>query len=235
MQVFHEINNRHKTGLIKDFPIEITHHPGSPSIARIAGGGNIAVGCISCRNPRCIKFDTNSIKSNISEFASDNTNNVCPVNAISWNSNLCIPHIDIKKCLKCGICARACPLGAIYYDGDKFCVSRSDSTESASATEANFKKQERQLQEVLKITVHHGWIISQDDKSVATVYKKLRRLSGNTPNLMVRNLLVALGNNCTIGRVGDVYTRMDALFETPNGKRGVVEVSIRENSTGPHA
>jgi Fe-S-cluster-containing hydrogenase component 2 len=37
---------------------------------------------------------------------------ICPVGAISQNGNG-LPTIDEKKCIRCGKCARVCPMGAI--------------------------------------------------------------------------------------------------------------------------
>lgn len=31
-------------------------------------------------------------------------------------------------------------------------------------------------------------------------------------NILIRNLLIALGYNCATSRAGDVYTRMDAVY-----------------------
>jgi ferredoxin len=38
---------------------------------------------------------------------------ICPVKAITWNENKKILEIDESKCTNCGLCAKACPVGAI--------------------------------------------------------------------------------------------------------------------------
>ena len=48
-------------------------------------------------------------------------------------------------------------------------------------------------------------------------------------NVLCRNLLIALGFNCSIRRIGDVYTRMDALI-SKDGIVSPVEIEYQDDT-----
>lgn len=49
-----------------------------------------------------------------------------------------------------------------------------------------------------------------------TFYSAISKFNGRSDNarILVRNLFIALHYRCSIGRVGDVYTRMDAVYSS---------------------
>jgi Fe-S-cluster-containing hydrogenase component 2 len=229
MRIFTENNKNNVIGLLKVLPnTSVEHYEGKPSkwihIGKDGMKTDIPSSCIHCKTQNCFHFDNHAISSDISAFSFDRNLNVCPVGAMSWDNTNNVPIFDNDKCIKCGICARMCPVGAIYF-APTAKLSSSDAVELVPDNSANQKKQAFQLSQI-KDTFHIGYIFKESNKLLTEIYSKLDKVSGNVPNLIARNLLIALGNRCAISRVGDVYTRLDALLETKNRKKGVVEVEF---------
>ena len=229
MRVFDERQGTKRIGLLKEIPTSVVHYPNrAPKWGSISHKGikdDLPSGCLHCKKPKCMQFRLSQIASDIVAFAFDRNTNVCPVEALKWDTINNEPIIDQRRCIKCGLCAKMCPLGAIFYNGEAFTVCHSPLVEMVPDTVAYSRMQENQLEQVSDI-FHIGYIIKENDTVLEKIYSRMQRLRGNTPNLIARNLLIALGNKCAIGRVGDVYTRLDALLETPNGEHGVVEVEF---------
>lgn len=229
MHIFKESMGTKEIGLMKAVPKTIVCGEKQPPkwICDGAGGKERTLigGCLHCNNPRCYRFNAFQISSEISSFSFDRDKSVCPVGAISWDSSSNTPSFDNQKCIKCGVCSRMCPVGAIFYDGNRMVVNKNDSINMVPDTSSNVQKQEAQLNKVEK-AARTGCIIKGNNTVMRDVYSHMDKLSGNTPNMVTRNLLIALGNRCAMSRVGDVYTRLDVLIENRNNKQGVVEVEF---------
>lgn len=231
--LFKEIKKNQKIGLIPSIPIKILHFMGRPSEWIYLKGDKIKKrsisGCLHCKNPKCIQFDCHQISSDIENFSFNMNDDVCPVGAIGWDPINYVPSINNKKCIKCGICARSCPTGAIYYDGKVMKVSQNNIVNIVPNTIENIKKQEEQLFEINKI--HHiGCIFQESDSLMEDIYRHMEGLGNDIPNIIARNFLIVLGNRCAVSRVGDVYTRLDALFENNMHQKGVVEVEFKRDT-----
>lgn len=228
MRIFTEDTKDNKIGLLKTIPTTVEHYAGRQTEWTHIGHDGVKIeiksGCMHCNNPKCYRFDMSQIESDITDFSFDKTRYVCPVDAISWNTKDCTPIIDNQKCIKCGICARMCPVGAIYFSPNAT-ISQSEQVIMVPDSEHNRREQAAQITEVSK-AFHIGYIFHESDAFMERMYAYLSRMSGNTPNMMTRNLLIALGNKCAISRVGDVYTRLDAMLETESHQKGVVEVEF---------
>ena len=80
--------------------------------------------------------------------------------------------------------------------------------------------------EALEDIDRSGVLIMESDKLMESIYEKLNRLKPQFHNTVGRNLLISLGCNSAMRRIGDVYTRMDAVYSSPDGCFGAVEVEF---------
>jgi hypothetical protein len=71
-----------------------------------------------------------------------------------------------------------------------------------------------------------GVLISESDELMNIIYNKLSNVRNNYHNIIGRNLLIALGCKCSMRRIGDVYTRMDAIYTSRGGTFGAVEIEF---------
>lgn len=171
--------------------------------------------CLKCANPRCIKYTEALIKcEEFEDFSYERNLSVCPVDAIRWNYSLELPEIDDKKCLKCGLCALRCPTGAITIKNRRMHVNPpDDSYQILPATSENLHRQEAVFEGLMALNWKHRFV-KESDTIMESVYDKVARFDGRSmaANLLVRNLMIALGYHCSISRAGDVYTRIDAVY-----------------------
>jgi len=162
----------------------------------------------------------------VSGFPHDQSLAACPMDAMKWNDCTDSPSIDTTKCIGCGICISRCPIGALFFNG-KVTVNLSASTMQKyyrvdkRSIEAHIKQVE-ELERVSK----RGVMIEESDGLLDEIYDRLSGIRNNYHNLIGRNLLIALGCKCSMRRIGDVYTRMDAIYSSRNGTFGAVEIEF---------
>nr|WP_248306642.1 4Fe-4S binding protein [Clostridium perfringens] len=165
--------------------------------------------------------------SRVNNFSAEKDNRVCPVGALSWDNSNEIPKINQDKCIKCGICANECPVGAIYFKENKFWINTNINDEAY--TEVSFDLEgisaQKKVIKDLKTLQRNGKLIDENDGILKIIYEKTIS-SKVIPEKLVRNVLISLGCECSIRRIGDVYTRMDAIFKTSSDKFGTVEVEF---------
>ncbi|MFV0520610.1 MAG: 4Fe-4S binding protein [Lachnospirales bacterium] len=189
--------------------------------------------CLKCQKPKCLKIYTEElICSNINDFPYDRFDDVCQRNAISWDYNNECPVIDKSRCINCTMCAMRCPTGAIYYDGDSMQISLELSEIHNTITLDNCyaEKHQEMLNLVSKILVKRRFI-SFTDTMVKNIYTNIVAfiIKEKKQNYFVRNLLIQVGANSCTSRIGDVYTRMDGIYQL-NGHRGPIEVEFGTDS-----
>jgi ferredoxin len=165
------------------------------------------------------------------EFPTDIDDSVCPTNALLWERGNTTPIIISERCINCGICARRCPVGAIYSNGKSAVVHKGESEiEFRPATQDNIELHISQMSELTRCQ-HIGNYLEINENSVHIIYDKLatQRTEAQFPNLIVRNLFLVLNNRCIIRRRGDNYFRIDAIIEdTP--LIGIAEVEFHKDS-----
>ena len=118
MQIFRENVSRKRLLIFNAIPDSLIFHEKAPAQMIFSNGDKCSTACIGCKNPSCMYYDDSEIEcSNLPDFPNDKSTDVCPVNAIEWDSITETPKIDESKCLHCGLCIKRCPVGALYYDG----------------------------------------------------------------------------------------------------------------------
>jgi ferredoxin len=234
-KIFKQLASRSLIGISRNpIDVEVIHHiVGKPSSYE-RNGKRYICSCLSCQNPKCMKFDQSELKisnDKLSEFPADLNDAVCPMNAIQWERNNKTPTIFAEHCINCGICARRCPVGAIYSDGNSAAINCLETDiDFVSTTDKNVAAHKTQIDK-FSLCKHVGSFFDITDDTIGSIYDKLRRQQTDAqfPNLIVRNMLIVLGNRCIIRRHGDVYFRIDAIAENAN-TIGIVEVEFNKES-----
>ncbi|MBY0756824.1 4Fe-4S binding protein [Clostridium sardiniense] len=227
MQILNENNKRTKLVLLKYWVDKIECQPQKKTVLDTEQG-KIISGCLRCDNPKCMYFYEERIKcSRLDEFPGERENKVCPVDALLWDNQNEIPIINQKKCIKCGICASECPIGAIYFKDNQFLIN--NVANSHEYIEVPFNSEgvnaQREIISALEKLKKYGKLIDENDAIMQIVYNNTI-VSKLVPEKLIRNILVSLGCECSTRRIGDVYTRMDAIYKTTSGTFGAVEVEF---------
>lgn len=213
-----------KISIFKEGQISsLTFNPGKDTLLMFENGKSAFAGCMNCINPKCINIMDKDVECKEFPDISHNMNrHVCPVNAIKSGANSII--IDENNCIGCGLCASNCPVGAIYLKDGKAKVSVRDEKKHIllHADNAGVKKQQKYIDEI-KIEKIEGSIQKETDEVMKIIYSKIKKMTQEEQNIMVRNLLIGLGNHATLARQGNVYMRMDGFYSN-NIQFGVIEI-----------
>ena len=233
MQIFKENVNRRSLSILKDIPSTIEIHQGNPGISRFRNNEEYHIGCLSCQNPRCMFLSDIEVECDLIEgFPYDKSLNSCPVDAIEWDGIYDTPKIDYHKCINCGICVSRCPVGALYFSNDEKLMVNTEKGKYIVNKDADSSTQmlhSRQIAQLLKIP-RTGISLRASDRTFENIYGKLFHIRNNYHNIIGRNLLIALGCRCSMRRVGDVYTRMDAVYSSPARSFGAVKIEFGKDT-----
>lgn len=227
MQVFRETANRKRISVLTEVPMEIRYSQGAPAKAYFSDGTNCSIACLGCINPMCMNLNESEVSCDAIEgFPHDQTLNACPTDAIKWNEDSDAPAIDSAKCINCGICVSRCPVGALYFDR-KIKVNSTTANKQGNYRIDNHSLDTHHHQiELLSHVKKSGTMINESDELLESIYNKLSGIRNNYHNIIGRNLLIALGCRCSMRRIGDVYTRMDAIYSSVGGSFGAVEIEF---------
>lgn len=231
MQIFYEQKIRDKILVLKQIPANIEYIPNKKNIAYFNDGTICSLSCLNCKNPSCIKYlESEILFKDIPAFSSDMNSNVCPVNAIKWNSEKECPEIEQDKCIKCGLCMKRCPVGAIYCDDSvKVNTEKSSMQEIVIPDDAKELMQKEQIKEMHTIS-KRGTLFIETEYLLNEIYEKLSNIRHEAHNIIVRNILLGLGCSCAIRRIGDVYTRMDAIYKSGDSSVGALEIEFGKDT-----
>lgn len=226
MQIFKKNTTVKNIYLLKSLPKRIEFNDGLKTKAVMSDNTVKCLGCLKCHNKKCINFDKTEYEVNvIKDFPADMNGNVCPVSAITVNLNDGI-NIDATKCISCGLCAKRCPVGAIYFiNGNPMVNEDASNYFLAVNTNENQLKQQEQIKSIEHIN-KTGTMILENDLIFSEIYEKLQALNSKNHDLVGRNILIGL--KCYSGkrRIGDVYTRMDAIYHSFDNSIGAVEIEF---------
>lgn len=226
MRIFRGNRQRTEVYVLRNTDCIRISRPDAPGLCSYGAELDYCVECLRCRNPRCMTFAEDEIKcGEAEEFPCDNSLDVCPVGALSIGADG-VPVINQDHCISCGICVKRCPVGALYFNSDgEPQVNTEPSGMVVRADEGSEGLQAEQVERLLSAP-HGGYFLRENDVIMTKAYEKLLRLNSQYHNIVVRNLLVALGCRAAMRRIGDVYTRMDAVYSSQNGSFGAVEVEF---------
>ena len=192
----------------------------------------VTAACLRCTDQRCMRYiDAEISCSYFGDFPYERDLSVCPVGAIKWNFDKELPEIENIKCIGCGLCAARCPVGAIFKVNNQMMVSAPESDDyiDLPINHGNLEEQKRFIRELDKIYWNHRFQ-HESDAIMEEIYEKISHYDGRSmvPNILVRNLIIALNHQCAISRTGDVYTRMDAVYSSNTNPKykGVVEIEF---------
>ena len=182
--------------------------------------------CIKCAKPQCVTyFDEEYLCDEVIGFAADLDNRVCPTRSIQWSNQSNEFEIDQSTCINCGLCAVRCPFGAIYESLDgQMTINKDRSIPRYELVPYNddsvkFQSECSEAMESLTSERKHHHI---DMERIEHIYKSIEG-NNEVAAILCRNLIIESGWSCALRRIGDVYTRMDAIFER-EGVHGVVEI-----------
>lgn len=231
MQIFSEQKIRNKISVLKQIPVNIEYIPNKKNVAYFKNGTKYSLSCLNCKNPLCMKYLESEISfEEVPTFSLDTNNSVCPVNAIKWNSEDECPEIKQDKCIKCGLCMKRCPVGAIYCDNSvKVNTEKSSMQKIVLVDEEKEVIQKEQIEELYTIP-KIGTLFIETEDLLNEIYEKLSNIRHETHNIIVRNILLGLGCSCAIRRIGDVYTRMDAIYNSETNSIGAMEIEFGKDT-----
>ena len=217
-------------------PIAIEWNPHEKqSIITFSDGGRAPGSCIHCINPPCLEYSQDELELELfKEFPSDSTSEVCPTKAIEWPQESDSPIIDSEACIACGICARRCPVAAIYLDPDDVTAVLNDlpSNYFLLQTQEVSERTQQFLLEMFSGLPENGILMLENDEILQRFFDKFesvantKKHSSQFPNHLVRNLMLEVGVKASMRRKGDVYLRMDIVFEQTRRKSGTCEVEL---------
>ena len=191
--------------------------------------------CLHCPDSPCLNFSEKDLENSaFPEFPQDHSASVCASNAMTWDREKGVPVIEESRCINCGVCAVRCPVGAIFMteQGAKVHNIQNDFFSPVEGNEEIASKAFKQSIAKFNNIQRTGKLLNESDQIIAKTYDKIISLETEAqfPNILTRNLLLALGVGCSIRRRGDVNIRMDAVLGPPGTKYGVVEIEFDQNA-----
>lgn len=230
MQILSRVKEQDNLTVLSKIPKSILCSLNKPCILKFEKGSGLGV-CLNCAEKYCIKYRLEEIDSGtVNSFPIETNNDVCPVGAIFWDEKKKKIIINQKKCFKCGLCISRCPVGAVYFDGTvKINYLETKDIIKLEHNESNLKKHLDYLYKCRKLK-KKGTFIKESEELLLSIYKKMPTLNYFQQNQFVRNLLIQVGIRCSLSRVGDVYTRMDAVFNDSGRNFGVAEIEFGKDT-----
>lgn len=186
--------------LPKGVGLERTSNLGARQIGGVQSTNSPAV-CLACPTKPCVTLTVNSV-----------ARDTCPIGAITVNPLSGRAEIS-NTCIGCGICALACPLGAIEVSSSGVAIVKSGENSGLPevSSPSEFLKWLDQISRV-------GNISQSDASNLANIIsERLRPLKANAFYPIVANYLRLLGFEATSSNVGDTSSRADVRIFADDG------------------
>jgi len=190
----------------------------SPKIV-FADGSQGRATCLGCHDAPCIEFTEKqlNLEGALGEIPGDPSHDVCPIDAINWDTAREFPAIDAERCIGCGICAVNCPYGAINLTPDG--VAGVETSDPDGITN------EKQDGDTTYIELPRaGNLASATYPFARNMPEFVDRLSDVQTIRLTRNMFAACGVSASMRRKGDTNIRMDGLLHLSGDQIGVVEL-----------
>jgi Fe-S-cluster-containing hydrogenase component 2 len=175
--------------------------------------------CVRCPDAPCLRFSAEEIAlPGFAEFPCDGDLSVCPTGALDWPLDAAGgPSVNAEKCIGCGLCVLRCPVNAIIVQQDGTAkVLDQDTPHLKLSSTGNGVAVRDQFASHVK---HRDPIQLETDDAVEQLVSRLREIGSGSgprfPNLVTRNLLLAVGWHAACRRNGDTNMRIDVLAEQP--------------------
>jgi len=230
MQVFKK-DNQNKTLVLLNQKIEsIDYAPKRKPNVHLQNGCVDSLCCAKCLNPRCMFLSESEASCTyIKDFSFDKNDKVCPVDAIRISENDGFPIIDNKACIKCGVCVRRCPFGSLYFNPNlSLNKTKSIHQFETSVDDKSICNHNHDVESAIQAN-KTGIIFEESEAIYSQIYNRLISLKPAVQNHVVRDILISLNCDSSLRRIGDVYTRMDAIYQC-NNCVGPIEIEFGRDS-----
>lgn len=188
--------------------------------------------CVRCCEPPCMVYESHEIRSTLlGAFPADQEPAVCPTGAIQWLPDACAPEVQGELCIRCGLCVSRCPVKAIGQT-DQGAVINDDSDGHWIELEnhANPDLVRHQVARFANAEERGSLVMGEEAAALECFYEALAEIGDSQgaqfPNLLSRNLLIAVGYHTAMRRRGDQSVRMDLAGDGPGPAVVVVEVEL---------
>ncbi len=221
----------------KSNPVSIHRNgPGKLAVVDFETGVRTVGSCLRCPVPPCHRYVADEIVLNdyFRDFPADTSIKVCPTDAIQIGADSGVPQVIHEKCLSCGLCVSRCPVQAIEITAKGAEVNDSENEYFKLTGEPVDPKAVAEVTRLFRSLPIDGSIAGKDSKLGALVYRRIgsvgMRSGAQFPNLLVRNIIVALGIPFHVRRLGDTNVRFDAVFKSGPDRIGVAEIEVNEGA-----
>ena len=227
-----------KRKILKDdvLPVSLNYSSGYAAQIFFSDGTSSAASCLRCIDSPCMTYHNDELESmSLEGYPADKNPSVCASSAISINSETGAPIINSDDCFYCGVCASRCPVGAISFELGYGAIINDLVNESFSLVSEKNLKKINETQNLFSSVVKKGEFLKESDDYLVEIFKKLEKSikkSGDQfPNLLARNLLLAVNLSASMGRKGNNHMRMDLIFSNNQKMNGIVEVEFGQDAS----
>ena len=208
----------------KSLPVQISFHNDHPNTLVFDDRNETPSCCVRCKDAPCVNLSpAETVISNFPDFPADRSESVCPSGALRLNGTNGAPIVDNRLCVFCGLCVIRCPVGAIRLD-QKIGVVIQDEPGSRVR---DASPEENITMPTLKKS---GVLLRESDALVEVLQIQLAnagtQVGDRFPNVLARNLFLALGVGAATRRKGNNHMRMDLLLGPPGVQYGIAEVEF---------